>query len=152
MLNTSKQTLKWLAAMIWIIGGLVLLLKANSLLAEANSIYLNSLNIGLAIIGSTLVGSAKAFFLFRKSCRRNLARIDALKEPKIWQFFRPTFFFLLALMIATGATLSRLAHGNYLFLMGVAILDLSIAIALLSSSVLYFEEWRGKVTAVFSPK
>ena len=40
-------------------------------------------------------------------------------------------------MIAAGATLSRLAHGNYGFLIGVAILDLSIGTALLGSSFIY---------------
>jgi hypothetical protein len=39
----------------------------------------------------------------------------------------------------TGATLSRLAHDNYYFLIGVAILDFSIAIALLSSSYVFWK-------------
>jgi len=151
MLYASKRTLKWLAAAIWIIGGIVLLLKANSLFTEAYALHVNALNIWLAAAGGAAFGGAKAFFLFRKSCRRNLARIAALENPKIWQFFRPTFFFLLTLMITTGAVLSRIAHGNYPFLLGVAILDLSIGVALLSSSVIYGEvafEW---ITAVLFP-
>jgi hypothetical protein len=151
MFNTSKRTLKWLAAAVWIIGGFVLLRKTNSLLSEAYAIHANSLNITLTVLGGVAFGSVKSFFLFRKSCRRNLARIDALTQPKIWQFFRLQFYFLLALMIGTGATLSRLAHGNYPFLLGVSALDLSIGVALLSSSVIYGETWLGKVTAVLSP-
>lgn len=33
MLYTSKRTLKWPAALVWIVGGIVLLRKANSLLS-----------------------------------------------------------------------------------------------------------------------
>lgn len=148
MFNVSKRTLKWLAALVWMIGGTILLLKAYSLLKEANAITLNPVNIAIAVAVGLLLGSAKAFFLFRKSCRRNLARIDKLERPQVWQFYRPGFFFLLALMITTGATLSRLAHGNYPFLIGVAILDMSIGMALLGSSVLYWGSWIGRITAV----
>ncbi len=151
MFNASKRTLKWLAAAVWIIGGIVLILKANSLFTEAYALHVNALNIGLAAAGGAAFGAAKAFFLFRKSCRRNLARIAALENPKIWQFYRPTFFFLLALMITTGAVLSRIAHGNYPFLLGVAILDLSIGVALLSSSVIYGEAAFARITAVLFP-
>ena len=151
MFNASKRTLKWLAAAIWIIGGIVLLLKANSLLTEAYALHVNALNIWLAAAGGVTFGGAKAFFLFRKSCRRNLTRIAALDQPKIWQFYRPKFFFFLTLMITTGATLSRIAHGNYPFLLSVAILDLSIGVALLSSSVIYGEVAFGCITAVLFP-
>ena len=151
MLNTSKGTLKWLAAAVWIIGGIVLLLKTNSLFSEAYSLHTDETIIGLAVVGGILFGGAKSYFLFRKSCRRNLARIDDLSQPKIWQFFTLKFFFSLALMITAGATLSRMAHGNYPFLIGVAILDLSIGVALLSSSIIFIEGRLGRKTAVFHP-
>jgi len=41
-------------------------------------------------------------------------------------------------MIATGATLSRLAHGNFAALLSVAALDIALATALLSSSVIFW--------------
>ncbi|KAA3664454.1 MAG: hypothetical protein DWQ04_05665 [Chloroflexi bacterium] len=151
MFSASKRTLKWLAAAIWIIGGIVLLLKANSLLTEAYALHVNALNIWLAAAGGVAFGGVKSFFLFRKSCRRNLTRIAELERPKIWQFYRLKFFFLLVVMITTGATLSRIAHGNYPFLLGVAILDLSIGVALLSSSVLYGEVAFRRITAVLFP-
>ena len=81
-----------------------------------------------------------AMVLFRRSCRKNLARIAALQNPKIWQFYRPGFFVALALMIATGSILSRLAHGHHIFLLVVATLDLHIGTALLASSSVYWEE------------
>ncbi len=87
------------------------------------------------------IGVIKAIYLFNKSCRKNLERIDKLSCPKIWQFFQPRFFLFLTLMVVTGATLSRLAHGNYPWLIGVGIVDLSVGVALLVSSQVF---WRMK--------
>jgi hypothetical protein len=144
MPTVSSRSLKVLAALVWHVGGGVLLLKGGSLLSEAAA-----LKPGLAwpwlAVGTALLGGAlKAKFLFSRSCDRNLARIAALDQPKIWQFFKPAFFVALAAMILTGATLSRLAHNQYFFLLGVAVLDLAIAIALLGSSHVF---WREKAFA-----
>ena len=92
--------------------------------------------VGIAL----LLGGLKARYLFSKSCRKNLARIKTLDQPRIWQFFRPRFFLLLALMILTGAMLSRLAEGHYPSLVGVGALDLSLAIALLGSSIVFWQQ------------
>ena len=78
-------------------------------------------------------------FIFSKSCRKNLDRIAALEQPKVWQFFRPGFFLALAVMIAAGASLSRLAQGSYPFLIAVATLDLALAVALLGSSIVFWQ-------------
>ena len=94
----------------------------------------------LAVALALTLGGLKAKFLFSKSCEKNLARIAALHQPKIWQFFKPRFFLFLATMILTGTALSRLAHGHYPLLVGVAILDLSVATALLGSSYVFWRE------------
>ena len=143
-LTVSTRSLNILAALVWYIGGIVLLLKGRSLLVEAGTLNPQQGWIWLAVIAAIFFGSLKARFLFSKSCRKNLNRIAALDEPKIWQCFRPGFFVALAIMIATGATLSRLAHNNYPFLIGVGILDLSLAVALLGSSIVF---WRQKAFA-----
>ena len=93
----------------------------------------------LAIPAGLALGGLKARYLFVKSCRKNLARIAALRQPRLWQFYTPRFLVSLALMITAGATLSRLAQGSYPFLIGVATLDMSLSTALLSSSYVY---WR----------
>jgi hypothetical protein len=139
MLAASPRTLKILASFVWYVGGIVLLLKGYSLLAEAESLRPGLRGPILAAGGGLLAGGLKAKYLFSKSCRKNLARIDALSSPKIWGFFRPWFFLALAVMITTGATLSRLAHGSYPFLMGVGTLDISIATALLASSYVFWK-------------
>jgi hypothetical protein len=138
--TVSHRTLNILAALVWYIGGIVLMIKGCSLLIEAESLQPDQHWPWTAAGVSLLIGSIKATFLFSKNCRKNLARIAALDQPKTWQFFKPVFFLFLLLMILTGAALSKLAHGNYTFLLGVAGLDLTIAIALLGSSYVFWQE------------
>ena len=136
----STRSLNILAAIIWYIGGTVLLLKGRSLLVDAGTLNPQQGWIWLAVIAAIFLGSLKAKFLFSKSCRKNLRRIATLNEPKIWQCFRPGFFVALIMMIAAGATLSKLAHNNYPFLIGVGMLDLSLAVALLGSSAVFWQQ------------
>ena len=140
MLTVSARTLNILAAFVWYVGGIVLLLKGGSLLAEANSLKSEQYWFWIAAVAGLFIGGFKAILLFSKVCQKNLNRIESLDRPKIWQFFRPDFFAFLAAMILAGATLSRLAHDNYFFLIGVAILDFSIAIALLGSSYVFWKK------------
>ncbi len=138
MINVSTRSLKILAAFVWYIGGFILIIKGGSLLHEAATLKSHQLWLWLAFFSGMFIGGVKAKFIFSKACKKNLDRIDALNQAKIWQFFRPWFFVLLALMIIAGATLSKMAHNNYPFLIGVAILDISIAIALLGSSYIFW--------------
>ncbi len=140
MLAVSNRSLKILAALVWYVGGIVLLLKGSSLLIEADALKPEQNWPGLAAVAGLFLGGLKTKFLFSKSCQKNLDRIAALERPKLWQFFRPGFFVMLTVMILAGATLSRLAHNNYPFLIGVAILDLGIAIALLGSSYVFWKQ------------
>ncbi len=139
MLTTSR-TLKILAALLWYIGGIILVLKGGSLLIEADSLKPEQNWILPAIVIGFFIGGLKAKYLFSKSCKKNLTRIDLLSKPKVWQFFKPGFFLFLTIMIVTGATLSKAAQNNYFFLISVAILDISIATALLGSSYVFWKE------------
>jgi hypothetical protein len=138
MLNVSTRSLKIISAIFWYIGGVVLMLKGSSLLIKADTLKPDQIWPWLTIIAGLLLGSLKARFLFIKSCQKNLTRISALQRPKIWQFFRPRFFVFLLLMIIGSAALSQLAQNNYPFTIGVAILDFSIAIALMGSSYIFW--------------
>ncbi len=139
MLIASTRRLKILAALVWYVGGIVLLLKGSSLLVEAEALRPAQSWPWLAVVAGLLLGSLKAKYLFSKSCWKNLDRIAALEQPKLWQFFRPGFFVMLTVMILAGATLSRLAHNNYPFLIGVGALDLNLATALLGSSYVFWK-------------
>jgi hypothetical protein len=140
MLTVSRQTLLILAAVVWHIGGIALLAKGISLIAEAETLQPGQHWQWIFASAGLLLGLLKARFLFSKFWHKNATRINALDSPRLWQFFRPAFFLMLALMIASGAALSRLAAGQYRPLIGVATLDLSLAIALLGSSLIFWRQ------------
>ncbi len=140
MLDVSTRSLKIIAALVWHVGGMVLLLKGGSLLVEAEALKPGEGWPWLAAVAGLFLGGLKAKFLFNRSCQRNLDRIAALNRPRVWQFFKPWFFVVLTVMILVGVTLSRLAHNNYPFLIGVARLDLGIGIALLGSSYVFWKQ------------
>jgi hypothetical protein len=144
MPTTSRNTLRILAALVWYIGGAVLLIKGASLLYEADELQPGRNWPAVAVAVGLFAGGLKGWFLFRKSCYKNLDRIERLRQPRVWQFFRPGFFLALLLMISAGATLSRLAHGSYAFLMAVGALDLALATALFLSSYVF---WKRRDTA-----
>jgi MFS-type transporter involved in bile tolerance (Atg22 family) len=138
MKKVSSHILKVLAALVWYIGGVVLLLKGGSLLLEADRLRPDQEWPWLALVFGLSLGGLKARGLFGRSCKNNLERIEALESPKLWQFFRPGFFVFLVIMILAGASLSRLAQGSYPFLITVGLLELSIATALLGSSYIFW--------------
>ena len=139
MLAVPHLALKVLAAGVWYVGGVMMLRKGGSLLMEADSLNPGASWPWLAGAGGLVLGLLKGKYLFVRNCRNNLDRIAALEDPKVWQFFSPKFFVALAAMILTGSTLSRLAHGHYPWLIGVATLDFTISTALWWSSQVF---WR----------
>ena len=139
MLNTSSLTLKRLASLVWYIGVVVLLIKSTALFLEADRGGASSLLIILATLSGFVIGWIKAKYLFIKMCNGNLKRINALKKPMLWQFYRIRFFIFLGLMVSLGAYLSKLAEGDSLMLIALATVELSIATALLISSYCF---WR----------
>ena len=141
----SRRTLRILAAIVWHVGGIMLLIKAGSLLAEADSLRPEQIWGWVFVVVGLLLGGLNARYLFSKFCRKNLDRINSLDQPRIWRFFRPRFYLLLAIMILTGMIMSRLAEGHYQSLIGVGALNLSIAIALLGSSIVF---WRQRAFAL----
>jgi hypothetical protein len=133
VLPVSKNALKTLAAIVWLSGAIVLLLKGASLFAQAIALQPGKPWAWWPIAAAVLIGAAKARYLFGKFCRKNLDRINALDDPQLWQAFRPRFYMFLTTMVLLGATLSRLAIGNYPALIALVILDISIGVALLGS-------------------
>ena len=134
------RTLNVLAALVWCLGGVILVVKGGKLLVEGASLFPGSVWPWVAAVAGLLLGAGKGEFLFSRSCKNNLARISSLRHPRIWQFFSPGFFVLLFFMIAAGAGLSRLAHNSFAVLNGVAVLDLSVGAALLASSRVFWQQ------------
>jgi len=141
MILSQTRKLKGLAALIWYIGGFILLFKGISLIEEA---FIMSPSHYWHWVGITVgigVGMLKAVFIFKRSIHRNMDRIESLRDPQLWQFYSPKFWFALALMITAGVVLSRMAHGNYPMLIVVGGLDLSLSMALIGSSFIYWKRW-----------
>ena len=140
MFSASTRTLKILAAMLWYSGAIILLTKGTTLLLEADSLQPGHHWTWLTVVLGLFIGWLKVKFIFRRTCQKNLARISLLSKPKIWQFYRTGFLLFLAAMIIIGSTLSRMAHGNYPFLIAMVILDFSLATALLGSSLVFWKQ------------
>ena len=140
MFNASPHILKRLAALVWYSGVVILLIKSGRLLLEATQIDPDQPWTWLALLVGITLGAIKARYIFCKLCIKNLQRIDMLKQPKIWNFYRPQFFIFLFLMISLGAYLSRIAHDDYIMLISVAVIDLAIATALLGSSYIFWKQ------------
>jgi len=147
MFNTTHQTLKILAALTWYSGVVVLTIKSMTLFISAYTILPEVLRLSMLIIIGIVIGLIKANYLFNKLCFKNLQRIASLQNPKIWQFYRGRFFIFLASMILLGNYLSKIVDGSYLFMATVAVIELSIATALLVSSRCFFShaKKRGQV-------
>ncbi len=140
MFYSSTRLLRLLASLVWYSGAIVLSFKSSRLLIEAHNISPNLLWIWLAVLGGLMIGAIKARYLFKRLCIRNLKRIDALKNPRLWQFYRTGFFFFLLAMIILGSFISQLAHGNYPMLITMATIEVSLATALLGSSSCFWKE------------
>lgn len=140
MIVTSKNLLKYLAATVWYIGAFALFFKGFSLLIEASESIKNRNIIFWSVIFAFLIGVLKTKYIFKKSCIKNLKRIDALKEPKIWQFYKPSFFLFLAFVIFLGSYLSHISHGIFWLLIAVGTLDLALSFALFFSSIAFWEK------------
>ncbi|MBK8164872.1 MAG: hypothetical protein IPK64_02790 [bacterium] len=139
-MRVAPRTLNILAAVTWYAGAVSLLRKGVSLLAKEHARDPEGLGLWLALGAGLLLGGLKARFVFSANCRRNLARIAALPDPRLWQFFRPGFFVALAAMITAGVLLSRLARVEPRAICYVAALDLAIGLALLGSSLVFWRQ------------
>jgi hypothetical protein len=135
-----KKTLKLLALLVWYIGFVALSLKSYKLFWEAYSIDNNMLYLVVFLLLGVLLSLLKTKYIFIKSCQKNLERIDALKEPKIWNFYRFRFFLFLVGVISLGAGFSHLASENYLFLLLVGVIDMALALELFFSSFEFFRK------------
>lgn len=125
---------------MWFSGAIVLVLKGASLFEQAIALKPGETWSWLAVAAALLIGGVKARYLFGGFCRKNLDRIAALDDPQLWQAFRPGFYLFLTVMVLLGATFSRLAIGNYPALMALVILDISIAVALLGSIWVFWQD------------
>jgi len=141
-MKVPHRTLLIIAALVCYSGGIALLIKGGSLIKGAYLMDSQSVWAITASLSGAVAGLLKGRFLFRRNCEKNIKRIKSLSSPRLWQFFRPGMLIFLAIIIPTGAWMSKSAAGNYTLLCLVGALDLSIAFALLTSSTAF---WKLKV-------
>ena len=138
-MRVSHRTVAITAAVIWYGGGISLMIKGGHLIADAYELGGQSATaLACALVG-LVAGLVKARFLFMHSCSKNLERITALPDPRVWQCFRPGFLLFLAIIIPTGVWMSHAAEGSFRWLCAVGALDLSIATALLVSGAVFWK-------------
>ena len=140
MINTTNKNLKYIASVVWILGGVVLFVKSYSILILAQKLNPNYLYIIMSLIVAFVIGMLKNRFIMSKFCKRNINRIMNLKNPKVYQVYETQFVFFLVLMILVGAILSRVVIGNFIASLAVGTFDLSLSTALLTSSTQFFKK------------
>ena len=141
-MKTSKKTLVYLAAGVWYIGGIMLFRSGLELIIQARELKQGTLWPVIFITLGIGLGIFQAFFIFTRACRKNMHRINQLKGPRLWQFFRPGFFLALAVMITCGVLLDRFSQGHYFFMLTVGAVDFALAISLLGSSYIFWTEFK----------
>ena len=99
MFTASSNTIKTIAAVIWITGAITLGIKSSSLLIQATEISPELPWVWIAVLTGLVIGAIKTKYLFTRLCYKNLNRIDELKQPKLWQCYRPQFFIFLFLIV-----------------------------------------------------
>lgn len=133
-MRVSHNTLKVLAATVWVTGGAVLLwFGAERLLEAATLLHTPAWPLLAGALG-LVAGVFRGRLVFRRAAERNIRRIQCLETPRIWQFFRPAFFLALAAMIAAAVGLSLLAEAGAAARVVVGGLDWAIAFSLLVSA------------------
>ena len=95
----SRLTLMVIAACVWYGGGIALLFKGGSLVKGAYAIDSQSVWVYAAPVLGVIIGFVKARFIFNHACKKNIVRIRALVNPRIWQCFRPGMLIFLAIII-----------------------------------------------------
>ena len=144
MFYTSTQTLKLLAALVWFSGAVVLFFKGFGMFFEAEQLNPGQLWTWLALTAGLMLGSIKARYLFSRVCVRNLRRIEALAQPRLWNCYRVRFYVFLSVMTMSGLYVSQKAHGDYSILIIMTIVDLSLATALLVSGTCFWKNIQEK--------
>lgn len=127
---SSHAVLFWLASLIWFVGVWATEDTATTLVTLALSQGASVRDAYIAYGIGGVAGLASGFFLFSRLARANVERIAALREPRLYDCFRPHFVvwlcvfdggtILLQTYVAKDAT-SRLAMGAVNFAVCVSL-------------------------------
>lgn len=139
MPSARHNVVKWLSAVVWYIGGGMLLWKGSSWLIQASHTFA----VWPLLLGATAlaVGLLRGRTTFRKAVIRNLRRIRRLDSPRPWHVFRPWFFLAFVGMGVLAMLMGHLARTGYWGEVVVGSLDTVIGISLLTGATAHWT-WR----------
>lgn len=142
--SVDKEILYWLAALVWLVGVLATGETGTNLLVDAQRRYDNK---DMWIVYtcwalSVAVGLTFAHLLFVPIFKKNLVRILALEDPRIYQFFRMRFWFMLIFFDGSIYLVTKLFAKDELSHALIGALDFSVCVSLSVSGFLYFTEWK----------
>ena len=100
--SAPHALLFWLAALVWALGAWACGDTALTLLLQALAQGAAAAAAGGAVAAGVAAGAAATVFLFAPLAHANVARIDALREPRLYDTFRLKF--LLGLCLFDGGT------------------------------------------------
>ena len=147
----SSRFVKGLAALVWHVGAVALLAKGTRLLMDAEALDPGRLWLWLVPPAALLIGLLKARFLMLPAARANIVRIDALERPRVWQLYRPGFLVFLVANIVLAKWLIAKSEGHYTGMLLSAAMALTIGIALLGSSFVWWSSKAGSGDATPPP-
>ena len=76
----APRSLGWLAFVLWLLGGVVLLSLGTARLLQAVRGEATPAVVGIVAITALVVGAAKGWFVLRKTAQRNIERLAALEQ------------------------------------------------------------------------
>ena len=96
--GASIRTHLFVAASIWSVVGIVLLLRGADFLASAEGLWL--------LVPAIVIGSLKSRFLLDKSAQKNLIRLDQMKDGAcLGGVYSVKMWVMIAVMVFLGRTL-----------------------------------------------
>lgn len=138
----SHAVLFWIAAVVWFLGVWATEDTATTLVTLALSSGASARDAYIAFSIGGCAGLFSGALLFSRLARANVERIAALREPRLWDCFRPQFIVwlcvfdggtvLLQTFVAKDAT-SRLIMGA---------VNLAVCVSLATSLLYIFWLWR----------
>jgi hypothetical protein len=138
----APRALGWLAFVLWLLGGIVLLSFGTARLFQAARGGATPTVVAIVAIAALAVGAAKGWFVLRKTSRRNIERLAALEKAQ-----RPIHVYgirswvVIGLMtgLSVGLTLGGLPP------LWRGMVNLTIGAALATSSINYLAPLRAGV-------
>lgn len=138
-IRLSSQSMKGLAFILWLIGGLVLTIRGINFMITAPEHTNLALMAGLAA-AALAIGFGKGKFVLSKTSAKNIERIDQFTEPKRpIQVYSTRSWIIIGLMVGISVALNIFQVSNIVR----GPINLGIGFGLIISSLTYLKALSG---------